>query len=129
MNTSYKAAFFWLIIGLCFLMHGYYELSEIRFGIDIKAKGANGTVPVSLHVIRIVLEIGSILMAVITLQLSARWFRWFAFVWAVLLVLLNTFHLGGMVLHEYTNYGQVALLSLILYVNILLALELRPKRV
>lgn len=125
MNHSYKAAFFWLVIALCFVMHGYFELSEIKFGIDVTTKNSTGKVPVSLHVIRIILEIGSLFLAVLSVQLSAHWFRWSTFIWAAILVPVNAFHLGTTLLHHFTDYTQITLLSLILYVNVLLVLELK----
>jgi hypothetical protein len=128
MNQLSKIAFFWVVIGMCYVLHGYYELTAIRYGAPLlspAATDAAGVIPVNLHIMRIVLEIGSLLIGTLTVLSFSRPFQWFSFVWAILLGLLNGAHLAMTVARSYTDYTQLALLTFIFFVNVLLALELR----
>lgn len=127
MNQPSKIAFFWVLIGMCYVLHGYYELTAIRYGAPVLSPGhaATGVIPLNLHVMRIMLEIGSLLIGTLTVLSFNRPFQWFSFVWAIFLGLLNGAHLAMTVARNYTDYTQLALLTFIFFVNVLLALELR----
>jgi hypothetical protein len=127
MNQPSKIAFFWVVIGMCYVLHGYYELTAIRYGAPLVAPGhaTDGVIPFNLHIMRIVLEIGSLLIGTLTVLSFNRPFQWFSFVWAIFLCLLNGAHLAMTVARNYTDYTQLVLLTFIFFVNVLLVLELR----
>jgi hypothetical protein len=129
MNQPSKIAFFWVLIGMCYVLHGYYELTAIRYGTPVLLPGHTaGGIPFNLHVMRIVLEIGSLLIGTLTVLSFNRPFQWFSFVWALFLCLLNGAHLAMTVARNYTDYTQLALLTFIFFVNVLLVLELRVSK-
>lgn len=127
MTTISKIAFFWLIIAIGYSFHSSYHISGIMFGEEIKLANATGKTPVSMHLIRIVLEIFTMLLAVLTVQLKGKLFAKFSLVWAILLGLANVAHLIETGLHELTDYSQLALLSFILLVNVFLILNTKKR--
>lgn len=127
MTTISKIAFFWLIIAIGYSFHSSYHISGIMFGEEIKLVNATGKTPVSMHLIRIVLEIFTMLLAVLTVQLKGKLFAKFSLVWAILLGLANVAHLIETSLHELTDYSQLALLSFILLVNVSLILNTKKR--
>lgn len=124
MSNVCKITYFWLFIAVGYVFHSLYHLSGGVFGEDIKMAGATGTMPYCLHFFRIVLEIGSLTMALLTTQLSSEVFRRISFVWAILLGLANGVHLFEELTQSPDNLSQIALLAWILVVNILLVFSL-----
>ena len=60
---QYKTAFLWLFIALCLNFHTQYELTGIYFGIQLSDLGANGKVPISYHIMTILVNIIPLLFA------------------------------------------------------------------
>jgi len=123
MNIKVRISFLWLSISVCFLLHSVYHLSELFFGIDIKTPEANGTVPVAAHLFRIVVELGVLIMFLLSLYAKSKSYYVFSYVWAVLLGILNVVHLGGTIVSEFQEYSQLTLLAFIVVVNIFLIID------
>ncbi len=123
-NQNYKIAFLWLLIVIGFILHGYYHLAELFFGIDIKLHDAKGEVPIGTHLFRIVLEIFTLIFVLLSVYISKKIFYRISFAWAIVLGILNLAHLGGTIANEIGEISQVALLAFILATNILLSIEL-----
>lgn len=128
MNHQIKTALLWVLIVFCYLWHGYYHLAELFFGADIKIPGAKGTVPLASHLFSLTIEVLPLSAGVATLYITRKWFVWTSLVFAVLLALLNVVHLGTTVIHESGDIRQLALLTLILAVNVLLVKEINASR-
>jgi uncharacterized membrane protein len=94
------------------------------YGIDIRLPDAAGEVPLGTHVFNTVIFTVTFLMALLSVQLTCRGFRWVSFVWSALLLLLNLFHLGATALVEAFDLSQVCLLTFVLAVNVLLTVAL-----
>ncbi len=124
-DISIKIALLWVIMVIGFALHGSYHVSEIIYGIDIKSPRATGTVPLPTHIIRIVLEACILLLAALTLTIGSKGFRKFSLIWSFLLLPLNLFHLASTAVHDISDYSQIAILSLVLAVNVLLILTIR----
>lgn len=129
MNIQHRIAFIWLMIALCYLFHSSYHFSQAVFGMDIKIPGATGKVPVSMHLMRFVLEVFSMLLALLTLYIKKKGFILFLFTWAIMLLLLNVFHLGETIYKESDNISQVGLLSFVVVANLFLVLDVRKWKI
>lgn len=124
MHTQVRIVLLWLIIVLCFFIHGYYHLAEIFFGIDIKIEGATGKVPLATHLFSLLIEIVPLTLLVLHLYRRGRIFLWISLIFAGLLAILNLVHFGATVWNEAGDIRQIALLSFIFIVNLLLVKEI-----
>ena len=123
-HNSNKIAILWLIIAVCYTLHIVYHLSGLFYGIDIKMDDATGEVSPATHVFRIVTQLFTFTMAVLTLYIYTKTFYWVSLIWAALLGILNLIHVGQEIATEYQDYSQVALLLFISIVNTLLLWKL-----
>lgn len=126
-SRTYRIIILWMLLIIGYILHAIYHLSEIFFGIDIKLPEANGTVPPIVHLFRIVLEVGTMIIVLFWLKTQHQFLVWFSFVWSVLLFILNAVHWVEALSTELNNYSQVALLLVILIVNGFLSWELWQK--
>ena len=124
MDTKIKTAFYWLLLGICFLTHTLLHMYELFYGIDIRMPDATGEVPLAVQTFNTVIFTVTFLIALLSINLSGKRFRWFSLVWATLFLLLNIFHLGATAFVEAFDLSQVCLLTFVLAVNVLLIVEL-----
>jgi hypothetical protein len=125
MNTQFKIAIYWLLLGVCFLTHTLFHLYGLFYGIDIRIPGVTESeVPVSDQAFNTIIYTVTFLMALLSVNLSGKSFRWISFVWSALFLLLNLFHLGATLFVEAFDLSQACLLSFIVAVNVLLTLTL-----
>jgi hypothetical protein len=124
MNTQIKTAFYWLLLGICFITHTLLHIYGLFYGVDIRLPEAAGEVSPGVQAFNTVIFTVTFLMALLSINLSGKGFRRFSFVWSVLLLLLNIFHLGATVFVEVFDLSQVCLLSFVLVVNVLLSVTL-----
>jgi hypothetical protein len=94
------------------------------YGVDIRMPEATGEVSLGIQVFNTLIFTVTFLMALLAMHLSGKGFRWFSFVWSVLFLLLNIFHLGATVFVEAFDLSQVFLLTFVLAVNVLLTVTL-----
>lgn len=124
MNRQVKISFLWFLIVVGYIFHSTYHLSGVVFfGVDVNPPAVKGEVPTTLYVIRIVLEVLTLLLVLLSLYLSGKGFRWFSFIWAVILGILNAVHLVETIVGEPSELSQLALLTFILAANVMLAIE------
>ncbi|WP_346318038.1 hypothetical protein [Chitinophaga sp. YIM B06452] len=128
MNHQFKIALLWILIVFCYLLHGYYHVAELFFGVDIKIPDAKGEVPLSSHLFSLLIEIVPLSAGLAALYVTRKWFTWASLVFAILLGLLNVVHLVMTFMHESSDIRQLALLAFIIAVNILLVKELNISR-
>ncbi|MCB4235714.1 hypothetical protein LDL59_13275 [Kaistella anthropi] len=91
-SRTYRIIILWMLLITGYILHAVYHLSETFFGIDIKLPEANGTVPPIVHLFRIVLEVGTMIIILFWLKTQHQFLVWFSFVWSVLLFILNAVH-------------------------------------
>ncbi|MDR0712511.1 MAG: hypothetical protein LBF67_09255 [Prevotellaceae bacterium] len=120
MNTQLKTAFYWLLLGICFLTHTVLHMYGLFYGVDIQLPDATGEVSLGTQLFNTVIFTVTFLMALLSINLSGKGFRWFSLVWSALFLLLNTFHLGATAFVEAFDLSQVCLLTFVLAVNVLL---------
>ncbi|MDR2410705.1 MAG: hypothetical protein LBE13_21695 [Bacteroidales bacterium] len=120
MNTQIKLAFYWLLLGIFFLLHTLLHMYGLCYGVDIRIAGFTGEIPLGIQVFNTVIFNVTFLMALLSANLSGKGFRWVSLIWSFLLLLLNIFHLGATIFMEKFDLSQVCLLTLVLVVNVLL---------
>jgi hypothetical protein len=96
----------------------------IFFGVDLRLPDSTGEVPLGTQVFNTVFFTVTFLMALLSINLSGRGFRWFSIVWSALFLLLNLFHWAATVFVEAFDLSQVCLLSFVPVVNVLLTVGL-----
>ncbi|WP_417939383.1 hypothetical protein [Flavobacterium sp. RS13.1] len=128
MNTITKIAFCWILISIGLSYHTQYELSGLFFGEDIKMPDANGKMPYTVHYFNIAVIIIPLFLVLLTLFLNKLAFKCIAFIYAVLLLLLNIFHVLATVKEDISNLTQIVLLSFVALANIFLIMELNRWR-
>jgi hypothetical protein len=94
------------------------------YGVDIRLSEAGGEVPLGDQLFNTLIFTITFLIALLSMHLSGKAFRWFSLVWSVLFLLLNFFHLGAAIFVEAFDISQVCLLTFVPAVNVLLTVTL-----
>ncbi|MDR0749641.1 MAG: hypothetical protein LBF62_08730 [Tannerellaceae bacterium] len=125
MNTQIKTSIYWLLLGVCFLTHTVFHIYGLFYGADIRLPDlTTNEVPLGVQAFNTVIFTLTFLMALLSLHLSGRGFRWVSLMWSALFLLLNLAHLAGAVFMEAFDLSQVCLLCFVPVVNVLLILTL-----
>jgi hypothetical protein len=125
MNTQFKIAIYWLLLGACFLTHTLFHLYGLFYGADVRLAGVTvSEVPVSDQVFNTIIYTVTFLLSLLSMNLSGKVFHWISFVWSALFLLLNLVHLGMALFVEAFDLSQACLLSFVIAVNVLLILTL-----
>lgn len=124
MQSTIKIVFYWILIGVCFILHNLLHLSEIYYGKEMLMINNNGEAPMGAQIFNVLVSIMPFVIAVVSLNVAKKWFIWFSFVWSILLFLLNLAHLGETVFEPVFDISQTVLLTLVLIINLLLSIEL-----
>jgi hypothetical protein len=95
------------------------------YGVDIRLPDTTESeVPLFDQIFNTVIFTVTFLMALLSINLSGRGFRWFSLVWSALFLLLNIAHLAEAIFVEAFDLSQVCLLSFVLVVNGMLIVTL-----
>ncbi len=125
MNTTTKIVFYWLLIGICFILHNSLHQFEIYYGKSLDIVNAAGVIPLGVHIFTILVSTSPFILALLFLNLSSKGLSWGALVWSILFLLLNIAHMiEAIAVEKPFNLSQVVLLSFIVVANVLLALTL-----
>ena len=118
--SSLRITLLWILIFAGFNIHHIFHLADHIFGVDIKLKGADGTVPLSAHIFRIAVNLTVASFALVSLYSTKRIFYRLSFIGALALCLLNFGHFIEIVSEQPSDLSQVLLLLLIFIVNYML---------
>ncbi|WP_139785116.1 hypothetical protein [Parabacteroides sp. Marseille-P3160] len=124
MDLRMKVTIYWSLIGICLIAHCAFCILDIVYGKSIVAPEANGQIPLAAHLITTLTITGSFLFAVLTMNFSSKIFQWIAFIWSILLLLLNAAHLVETIIEDHTNVSQILVVLFVFVINILLTLDL-----
>jgi hypothetical protein len=124
METKWRIAFCWLLLGACFILHSYFHLFGLFFGVDVTMPDAAGEVPLSMQVFNTIVQTGTFVLALLSIYLTAKGFLWFSFVWSLLFIVLNIFHWYETVFVEAFDLSQAVLLTFVPVINVLLSVSL-----
>jgi hypothetical protein len=119
-----KTIILWILIILGFIFHHIYGLATVFFNESVLMEGATGETPFWAHQWRILMEGLAFLFAVLTVQLSQKWFRWTSLMWGTILLLFNTYHVIEAIMHNATNFSEILILLLMAMANAFLVINL-----
>jgi hypothetical protein len=94
------------------------------YDVDIRMPDATGEVSLGTQIFNTVIFTITFLMALLSIHLSGKGFRWFSLIWSALFLLLNLSHLIISVFVETFDFSQVCLLTFVPVVNVLLTVTL-----
>lgn len=116
-------AVLWLALVVGMVLHFTYELSSLRYGVNIALPNADGKVPWSNFVIKALFYVVPFLLSVAATSFSGRAYRASNFSLSLLFLLANGFHLiaTSMRAKDVTGYAQVLLLAAVLIANVQLS--------
>ncbi|MEL6717469.1 MAG: hypothetical protein AAFP82_02010 [Bacteroidota bacterium] len=127
MNITTRIAFLWLLIAVGISIHSLLKTAAYVFFSDEKLDLGN-EIPMENHIISIVAMILPMVFALCTLFFKSKTLVWIAFIYSILLALLNTFHASEPLSSSPLNISQAVLLTFIAVVNIVLVLQLNKWR-
>ena len=111
----------WLLLIVCMILHFDYHVSELFYGIDIRNKDADGTIPERILFIRSAFHFLPLLYIVMVLWLETKTVRIFQFILSLMYTLSHCFHLAGEI-SKGNNPSQIVLLSVTAFLSLLLIL-------
>lgn len=119
-----KIIVLWIVMVIGFIIHHVYGIANVYFKESLLIEGSTGEIPGWAHQWRILMEGLALLFAVLTVELSQKWFKWTSFVWAILLGLFNTYHAITAIIYEMSNVSEILVLLLMVVANVFLIKEL-----
>ncbi|WP_106794037.1 PepSY domain-containing protein [Aquimarina sp. Aq78] len=119
-----KIIILWIFIILGFIFHHIYGLANVFFKESVFIEGSTGETPFWAHQWRILMEGLAFLFAVMTVQVSKKWFRWISFIWGIIVALFNVYHVIEAIMHEEANYSEIFILLLMAVASIFLVINL-----
>ena len=119
-----KIIILWLFLGLGWIVHHIYGLFNIYYNETLIIEGATGEAPLIHHIYRILFEGLCLLFALLTIEVSNQWFKWTAFIWAIIAGLYNVYHFIEAILFESSNISEIFMLLLVSIASIFLVKNL-----
>lgn len=124
-DTRIKIIFYWLLIGVCFILHNSLDALEVTFGKAVEIIQNEGVIPLETHVFSILVQISPFILVLLSLNFTSKKLSLFSLIWSILFLILNTAHLLEVLFIEIPfNLTQTVLLTLILLINIMLTISL-----
>lgn len=124
-DTRIKIIFYWLLIGVCFILHNSLDALEVTFGKAVEIIQNEGVIPLETHVFSILVQISPFILVLLSLNFTSKKLSLFSLIWSILFLILNTAHLlEVLVIESPFNLTQTVLLTLILLINIMLTISL-----
>jgi uncharacterized iron-regulated membrane protein len=119
-----KIIILWLFLGLGWIVHHLYGLFNIYYNETLIMDGATGEAPIIHHIYRILFEGLCLLFALLTIEVSKQWFKWTAFIWAIIAGLYNMYHFIEAIIFESSNISEIFMLLLVSIASIFLVKNL-----
>ena len=124
MEPRIKIIFYWVLIGICMILHTQFSQMGLFFGESITMPEATGTMPDGMYYFLVVGMIFPFIFSLLHLNVRAKWFVWISFIWSCLLIILNVYHFCETMFVEHAHVDQGCLLLFVLVINVLLTLDL-----
>lgn len=129
---KFKIAIYWMLIGICMILHTQFSAIGLFFGSNIAMPDANGLIPNGMYYFLVISMVLPFIFAFVQLNISAKWFRWTTFIWSLLLIILNLYHFYETIFTEGGHVDQGVLLLFVIVVNVFLSIALyrtiKPKQ-
>lgn len=124
METKTKISIYWILLGICMILHTQFSSMGLFFGQSVAMPDAPGEIPGNMYYFLVVTMVLPFIFSFIELNLSAKWFTWVSLIWGALLILLNLFHFYETMFVEHAHVDQGVLLLFVPVVNVMLVLTL-----
>lgn len=122
MHTTAKIVFYWILIGVCFILHNLLHLSGIYYGKDMLLDDTAGVIPLGVHIFTLLVSVSPFIFTLLFLNFSSKGLLWTALSWSLLFLILNMAHfIETIAVEKPFNLSQGILLLFIFIVNVLLA--------
>ncbi|QKX05927.1 hypothetical protein HN014_13765 [Aquimarina sp. TRL1] len=118
-----KISLLWLFLAVGFILHHIYGLFGVYYHESLMMEGATGEVPLIHHIYRILFEGIALIFCLLSLEITAKLYKWVAFVWAILLGGYNVYHLVASFMYEASNISEILILGWMVAVSALLILN------
>jgi len=118
-----RMSILWTMTAIIMCLHETYDVTNIIFGIEVKLPDANGTIPAIRHILRLLYDSGSMLIALLILYMQPNWFRWTLLVWLGITVPANVLHIIAVTKEDPHHYSQIGLMVLELVISIFLFID------
>lgn len=119
MDNRIKIVFLWLVLIVCMILHFDYHISKLVYGMDVRIKNADGSIPAHLVFIRTAFHFLPLLYIAVVLWFDKRIIRLLHLILAGFYTLSHAFHFIGE-LHKGDNPSQMILLGITALLAILL---------
>ncbi|MGB1041913.1 MAG: PepSY-associated TM helix domain-containing protein [Tenacibaculum sp.] len=108
-----KIVILWIFLGIGWIVHHLYGLFNIYYNETLIMDNATGEAPVIHHIYRILFEGMCLLFGLLTLEVSKKWFKISAIIWASIAGLYNVYHVIEALLYESSNISEIFMLILV----------------
>jgi hypothetical protein len=115
-----KIVILWIFLGIGWIVHHMYGLFNIYYNETLILENATGEAPLIHHIYRIIFEGLCLLFALLTIEISKKWFIWISFVWAIIAGIYNIYHFIEAIIFESTNISEIFILALVSIASIFL---------
>lgn len=115
-----KIIMLWFFLGIGWLVHHLYGVFNIYYTDSLMMEGATGEAPLVHHFYRILFEGFCLMFALLSIEISKKWFKVVSLVWASISALYNLYHLIVSFIYESKNLSEIFMLILVLLASILL---------
>lgn len=119
-DSPARIAYLWLVLVVGMSLHASYDLSAIRYGVDVTIQGAQGAVPWSNFWLKSIFYVVPMLFGSACVVFDGKAFRWLDFAGATLFLLSNLSHVAsqGFHLSPPLEAAQTVLLVAMVLVNV-----------
>lgn len=124
-----KISILWFFIAIGWIVHHIYGLFSVYYHESVMMEGATGEVPFVHHMYRILFEGMALLFALLTLEVSKKWFVWISFIWAIIGGLYNLYHVLSSFMYEASNISEILVLILMVIASVFLIKNLNEQRI
>ncbi|MCL7752706.1 PepSY-associated TM helix domain-containing protein [Polaribacter sp. Z022] len=108
-----KIVILWLFLGMGWIVHHMYGLFNIYYNETLILENATGEAPLAHHIYRIIFEGLCLFFALLTLEVSKKWFIWMSFIWAIIAGIYNIYHFIEAIILESSNISEIFMLALV----------------
>ena len=124
-DSSLRIAYLWLVLVVGMSLHASYDLSAIRFGVDVTIEGSKGAVPWSNFWLKTIFYVVPMLFGTACVVFAGKAFRWVNFAGAALFMLANLSHIASQGFHfsPPLEAAQTVLLVAMVLVNVPLVMQ------
>ncbi|MCF2874647.1 MULTISPECIES: PepSY-associated TM helix domain-containing protein [unclassified Tenacibaculum] len=119
-----KIIILWIFLAIGWIVHHMYGLFNIYYNETLVMKDATGEAPLIHHIYRILFEGMCLLFALLSIEISKKWFKITSIVWASIAAIYNIYHFFEAIMHESSNVSEIFMLTLVAIASTLLVINI-----